>query len=161
MWEGGRQNTETFGEARLVDPSRQQRALYPFSRQGGGDKISYLVPLLQDVETERAYSGGNFVAALPSPVLGDTPRVYRPSFVFVHANPRAACTVGNSGAGSRSDTARRASGDTTASSQINWTLYPYEYGRFAPLVKQRGPRAPCPFEGNKSPFLRISANERG
>ena len=160
MWEGGRQNTETFGEARLGDPSRQRRALYPFSRQGGGDKISYLAPF-QDVETERACSGGNLVAALPSPGFGDTSRVCRPSFVYVHANPREACTVGNSGAGSRSDTARRASVDTTASSQIHWTLYAYKYDRFAPLVKKKGRRAGCPFEGKKSSFLRLSANKCG
>ena len=50
----------------------------------------------------------------------------------------------HSGAGRRTDTARRADGDATASSLISWTLFPLDYGRIASLVKQEQLRAPLP-----------------
>ena len=59
--------------------------------------------------------------------------------MFTHANPRASGSVATSGAGRRTDTARRASGDATASSLIGWKLFPYVYGRITSLVKQNTP----------------------
>ena len=115
-------NTEIFCEARPDVSRRQQRALYPFSHQGGVDKTIYLVSILQGVYQKGAFSGWTFVATHPSPDSEDVYRVCRPSFVFTHANPRATSWFGTSGTGERTDTARRASGDATASSEIIWML---------------------------------------
>ena len=74
--------------------------------------------------TETSTSGGTYVATHPSPAHEDVYRVCKPCFVFTHANPRASGNVDNSGADRRTDTARRASGDSTVSSLICWTLFP-------------------------------------
>ena len=75
--------------------------------------------------------------------------------MFTRANPRVSGCVGTSGTGGRTDTARRASGDTTASSQINWTLFLQIYGIIASLVKQKLLRAPRPSGRSRSSFLRF------
>ena len=87
-------------------------------------------------------------------------RVYGPCFVFQYANPRVCGYVCPSGTGRRSDTARRASGDSTASSLISWTLFPYIYGRITPLVKQKQLRAPASSGAVRAVFLRLYAKER-
>ena len=67
---------------------------------------------------------GIYVATHPSPAHEDAYRVCRPCSVFTHANPRASGNVATGGARRRTDTARRASGDATASNPISWTLFP-------------------------------------
>ena len=59
----------------------------------------------------------------PSPAYYDACRACRPCSVFTHANPRASGSVATSGGGRRIDTARRASGDATASSPIFLALF--------------------------------------
>ena len=85
--------------------------------------------------------GGTYVATHPSPAHEDAYRVCRRCPVFTHANPRASGGVATSGTGRRIDSARRASGDATASSPISWSPFPYLYGRVASLVKQKQLRA--------------------
>ena len=128
--------------------SRQQRALYPFSHRRAVDKISYLVPLLQEAYLKRAFSGGSFVATHPNPAIEDVYRVCRPCFVFTHANPRASGCVGTSGTGGRTDTARRATVVVTPRPPVRSTG---RYSRnstcrrIASPVKQKRLRAPCSF----------------
>ena len=74
--------------------------------------------------TEKCFSGGTFVATHSSPAPEDAYRVCRPSLVFMHANPRASGFVVTIGTGRITDTARRATGDAKASSQISRTLFP-------------------------------------
>ena len=78
----------------------------PFSKRPNGKELSC----------------GAFVTTHPSPAPDDAYRVCRPCSVFTH--PRASGCIGTSGTGRRTDTARRASGDATASSQISWMLFP-------------------------------------
>ena len=98
-----------------------------FCHQGGVDQICYIVSLLQGAQRKRASSGKTIIATCPSPAPEDALRVYGPCFVFQHANPRASGYVCPSGTGRRSDTARRASGDATASGLISWMLFPSIY----------------------------------
>ena len=107
--------------------------------------ISYLVPLLQEGQRGRGRSGGTYLAAHTSPAHEDGYSGYKPCSVFPHANPRASGSVATGGVGRRTDTARRGSGDATASSPISWTLSPYVNGRIASVVKRKQRRASCPF----------------
>ena len=56
------------------------------------------------------------------------------------------------GSGRRSDTARRASGDATASSLISWTLFLSMFGTIAPLDKAGTAHNPCPFRAQLEHF---------
>ena len=81
-------------------------------------------PLPQQACREEVLSGRHFVAAHPSPPFEGIYWVCRPSFAFTHATPRAQCSFSYCGKGEKTDTARRASGDSTTSCQINWAIIP-------------------------------------
>ena len=65
-----------------------------------------------------------------------------------------------SGSGRRSDTARRASGDTTSSSLISWMLFASIFGKIAPLVKAEPAHNPCSFRAQLEQFSCDYAKER-
>ena len=58
-------------------------------------------------------------------------------------------------AGRRIDTARRASGDATASSPISWAPFPYVYERIASLVTQKNLKSPPPLRAQLEQFLAV------
>ena len=95
-----------------------------FFYQGGVDKRSYLVSLLNTAYRNIASWSTISVATFPNPAPRNDHRVYAHCFVLSQASPRVSSYVCPSGTGKKSDTARRASGDATASSLISWTLFP-------------------------------------
>ena len=96
--------------------------LFPIKEESS--RLATSFPFSKRANGKEPPSGGTYVATHPSPAHEDPYRVCKPCFVFTHANPRASGSVATSGAGRRTDTARRASGDATASSLISWTLFP-------------------------------------
>ena len=111
-------------------------------------------------ERKGAFSGGTYVATHPSRAHEDTCRVCRPCSVLKNANPRASGSVATIRAGRRTDSARRASGDDTASSPNSWRLFPYVHERIASLVNKKQLIGPCPFGRSYGSFLRFFAKKR-
>lgn len=115
VWEGGRQRPDILVDVRLADLSMLGTLT---SRGSSGHPVvspikdestrfATLYPFSKRAREKHAYTGGNVVAALaalPSSVIEYASRVCRPFFFFVHANPRAACSVSIRAPYSRSDT---------------------------------------------------------
>ena len=123
---GGKANTKTPRSSARRDPvfprdssgrsilfhikeeSSRLATWFPFSKRTNRKEPSWVGPMLPPTR---------------APLMKTTTGSASPA-LSSRTNPRASGSVATSGAGRRTDTARRPSGDATASSLISWTLFP-------------------------------------
>ena len=124
MWEGQHQNTEVFGEARSGVPSLQKRTLYSFPIKEKSSRLATSFSFSKRTNGKEPPRVGPMLPPTRAPLMKTPTGSASPALssrTLTHVDQASSLPVR---AGTKTDTARRASGDATASSLISWTLFP-------------------------------------